>query len=239
MNPAARAMALKTMGRFMASTSLIIGMAALYYNNDDDDKTSVELDPRSTDFGKIKLGNTRVDITGGMAVYYRTLAQVASGQKKSPITGRTEKLNQGFGKTTRKDVAEQFFANKLAPFPSKFYQWASLTEKEKANRIAEEAGEDNAFNRMGIPVAAQDLLIPLWMRDVEPIMKEQGYGVGSALIGLSILGQGVQYYENKFKAQKSNQTMGFDFNDSEGIGDFNESGGIGDFNDQKGIGDFN
>ena len=239
MNPAARAMALKTMGRFMASTSLIIGMAALYYNNDDDDKTSVDVDPRSTDFGKIKLGNTRVDITGGMAVYYRTLAQFASGQKKSPTTGRIEDLNQGFGKTTRKDVGEQFFANKLAPLPSKFYQWANLTEKEKANRMAEEAGEDNAFNRMGIPVSAQDLLIPLWMRDVEPIMKEQGYGVGSALIGLSILGQGVQYYENKPKASKSSNSMNFDFNDSEGFGDFNDAGGFGDFKDEKGIGDFN
>lgn len=239
MNPAARAMALKTMGRFMASTSLLIGMAALWYNNDDDDKTSVELDPRSTDFGKIKLGNTRLDITGGMAVYYRTLAQVASGQKKSPTTGTIEELNKGFGKTTRKDVGEQFFANKLAPFPSKFYQWASLTEKEKANRIAEEAGEDNAFNRMGIPVAAQDLLIPLWMRDVEPIMKEQGYVYGAGLIGLSILGQGVQYYENKYKASKSNNSMDFNFDDSDGIGDFNDAGGIGDFNDQKGMGDFN
>ena len=239
MNPAARAMALKTMGRFMASTSLIIGMAALYYNNDDDDKTSVDVDPRSTDFGKIKLGNTRVDITGGMAVYYRTLAQFASGQKKSPNTGRIEDLNQGFGKTTRKDVGEQFFANKLAPLPSKFYQWASLTEKEKANRIAEEAGEDNAFNRMGIPVSAQDLLIPLWMRDVEPIMKEQGYGVGSALIGLSILGEGVQYYENKYKASQSSNSMNFDFNDSEGFGNFNDAGGFGDFKEQKGIGDFN
>jgi polyhydroxyalkanoate synthesis regulator phasin len=239
MNPAARAMALKTMGRFMASTSLLIGMAALYYNNDDNDKTSVELDPRSTDFGKIKLGNTRLDITGGMAVYYRTLAQFASGQKKSTVTGRIDDLNQGFGKTTRKDVAEQFFANKLAPFPSKFYQWANLTEKEKAKRIAEEEGEDNAFNRMGIPVGVQDLVIPLWMRDVEPIMKEQGYGVGSGLIALSILGEGVQYYENKYKASKSNNSMDFNFDDSDGIGDFNDAGGIGDFNDQKGMGDFN
>lgn len=238
MNPAARAMALKTMGRFMASTSLLIGIAALWYNNDDDDKTSVELDPRSTDFGKIKLGNTRLDITGGMAVYYRTLAQFASGQKKSSTTGRIEDLNQGFGKTTRKDVAEQFFANKLAPFPSRFYQWANLTEKEKANRIAEEEGEDNAFNRMGIPVAVQDLTIPLWMRDVEPIMKEQGYVYGAGLIGLSILGQGVQYYENKPKASRGSNSMDFNFDDSEGIGDFNDAGGFGDFNDEKGIGDF-
>ena len=132
MNPAARAMALKTMGRFMASTSLIIGMAALYYNYfDDDDETSVDLDPRSTDFAKIKLGNTRLDITGGMAVYHRTIAQFWSGQKKSPITGRIEDLNQGFGKTTRKDVAEKFFTNKLSPLPSKFYQWSALTETEK------------------------------------------------------------------------------------------------------------
>jgi hypothetical protein len=240
MNPAARAMALKTMGRFMASTSLIIGMAALYYNYfDDDDETSVDLDPRSTDFAKIKLGNTRLDITGGMAVYHRTIAQFWSGQKKSPITGRIEDLNQGFGKTTRKDVAEKFFTNKLSPLPSKFYQWSALTETEKTKRLEEESNKDNIFNRMGMPVIAQELTVPLWMRDVESIMKEQGYGVGSGLIGLSILGQGVQYYENKPKASKSNNFMDFNFDDSDGIGDFNDAGGFGDFNDQKGMGDFN
>ncbi|MFN9113978.1 MAG: hypothetical protein ACK5XN_28265, partial [Bacteroidota bacterium] len=197
MSPPARAMALKRMGAFMGVMGTIIGLAALYYNNDDDDKTSVELDPRSSDFGKLKFGNTRVDLTGGFATYYRAFGQFLSGKRKDINTGEIQKLNQGFGKKTRFEVLQDFYGNKLSPFAQKVYQYTAISDEERERRALEESSQETVFNKVGLPVWFQDITIPLWMRDVEPIMKDQGNGTGLFLIGLSLLGEGVQYYEAK------------------------------------------
>lgn len=239
MSPPVRAMALKRISSFLAVTSTMIGLAALYYNNDDDDETSVELDPRSSDFAKIRFGNTRIDITGGFITFLRAYSQAISGKTKNLQTKQIENLNEGYGKKTRFDVLKDFYSNKLSPFAKKVYDYTAISDEERERRNLEEETQETKFNELGIPVWVQDLTIPLWMRDVEPIMKEQGTGTGMFLIGISLLGEGVQYFEPKYKAKKSSETMDFDFNDSEGIGDFNEAGGFGDFNDEKGIGDFN
>lgn len=211
MSPPARAMALKRMGAFMGVMGTIIGLAALYYNNDDDDKSSVELDPRSSDFGKLKFGNTRVDLTGGFATYYRAFGQFLSGKRKDINTGEIQKLNQGFGKKTRFEVLQDFYGNKLSPFAQKVYQYTAVSDEERERRALEEASQETAFNKSGMPLWLQDLTIPLWMRDVEPIMKDQGNGTGLFLIGLSLLGEGIQYYEAK-GGSSSQGNQSFEFN---------------------------
>lgn len=80
------------------------------------DKDSVELDPRSSDFGKIKVGNSRFDVSGGMASIITLAARLISGESKSSTTGIVSELNSGdFGAQTRMDVIYNFFENKLSP----------------------------------------------------------------------------------------------------------------------------
>ena len=137
------------------------------------------------------------------------------------------------------DVAEQFFANKLTPFAAAVYKEYGKTEYEKQRDELEQESKDNVFNRAGVPLVVQKLIVPMWMNDAEEIVKSNGPALGTILVGGSLFGLGVQVIKPKFKAAKSSETMDFDFNDSEGIGDFNEASGFGDFNDEKGIGDFN
>lgn len=79
---------------------------------------SVELDPRSKDFGKIKVGNTRFDVTGGMSSLVTLAAQVLTQETKSGTTGIISKLNSGYGSQTGLDVVNNFFENKLSPAAS-------------------------------------------------------------------------------------------------------------------------
>jgi len=87
---------------------------------------SVEWDPRSSDFGKIKVGNTRFDVTGGAS----SLAVLGSrmvpqyDQKlgrwvfktKSSNTGKITTLGSGeYGSKTALDVFEDFWEGKAAP----------------------------------------------------------------------------------------------------------------------------
>mgnify|MGYP001594511972 CR=1 FL=1 len=85
---------------------------------------SVEFDPRSADFGKIKVRNTRFDVTGGMASLLTLAARLASMSAKSSTTGKISTFGlraEGvpkFGEHTGKDVIYDFFENKLSPAAS-------------------------------------------------------------------------------------------------------------------------
>jgi DNA repair exonuclease SbcCD ATPase subunit len=242
LSPAVRAMAVKRTLSFMGMMSTFLGLTALMLSlndDDDEDKNRVELDPRSSDFGKIITKDTRIDITGGTAIYYRTLAQFFAQAKKNMATKQIEELGQKYGDKTSMDVAEQFFVNKLTPFASAVYKEYGKTEYEKQKDELEQASKDNVFNRAGVPLIVQKLIVPMWMNDAEEIVKSNGPVLGPLLVGGSLFGAGVQVMKPKFKASKSSNSMNFDFNDSEGFGNFNDAGGLGDFKEQKGIGDFN
>jgi hypothetical protein len=242
LSPAVRAMAVKRTLSFMGMMSTFLGLTALMLSlndDDDEDKNRVELDPRSSDFGKIITKDTRIDITGGTSIYYRTLAQFFAQAKKNMATQQIEELGQKYGDKTSMDVAEQFFINKLTPFAAAVYKEYGKTEYEKQKDELEQASKDNVFNRAGVPLFVQKLIVPMWMNDAEEIVESNGPVLGPLLVGGSLFGAGVQVMKPKFKASTSNNSMNFDFNDSEGFGDFNDAGGFGDFKDEKGIGDFN
>lgn len=77
---------------------------------------SVEWDARSSNFGKIKIGNTRFDVSGGMSSLTTLAARIARWSTKSSVTGDIKSLTQDdFGARTGADVVIDFFANKLSP----------------------------------------------------------------------------------------------------------------------------
>lgn len=84
---------------------------------------SVEKDPRSTNFGKIKIGDTRFDITGGMiglvTLAMRLMPTLHNGEwgqwVKSGTTGEYTKLGEGFGAKKGSDVFFDFTLGKLSP----------------------------------------------------------------------------------------------------------------------------
>jgi len=88
---------------------------------------SVDYDPRSANFGKIKIGDTRFDITGGMGALItlasRVIPTVHKGEfgwySKSSITNKYTKLSSGkFGAKTPVDLMYDFGEGKLSPLLS-------------------------------------------------------------------------------------------------------------------------
>jgi hypothetical protein len=80
---------------------------------------SVEFDPRSSDFGKIKIGNTRFSIGGGMESLVTLAARIVKQSTKSSTTGKVTKLGTGtYGSKTGVDVVIAFGENKLSPISS-------------------------------------------------------------------------------------------------------------------------
>jgi len=108
--PFARKQAATNLVKIILGTAAVLGIAKAV--NPD----AVETDPRSSDFGKIKVGNTRFDMSGGMASVLTLVSRVLTSQSKSSTTGKVTDLNSGdFGSQTVKDVVYNFFENKLSP----------------------------------------------------------------------------------------------------------------------------
>lgn len=94
---------------------------------------SVEWDPRSSDFGKIRVGDTRFDVSGGMSSLTTILARLSPTydensdseflglkgwglKSKSATTGKITDINSGdFNSKTWDQVVLDFFKNKLSP----------------------------------------------------------------------------------------------------------------------------
>ena len=88
---------------------------------------SVEWDPRSSDFGKIRVGDTRFDVTGGMGSMVVLAARGISSSSKSSQTKVVKEINTGeYASQTTTDLLYDFFENKLSPVAS--------TIKNLANR---------------------------------------------------------------------------------------------------------
>jgi hypothetical protein len=80
---------------------------------------SVEEDPRSADFGKIRVGDTRFDVSGGSGSLITLAMRLATMSSKSTTTGQVSKINSGeYGGQTGIDVLVNFAENKLSPAAS-------------------------------------------------------------------------------------------------------------------------
>jgi len=110
-SPMVRKEYIKSMAALGTAWGTIAGLAATA-------GADVEIDPRSSDFGKIKIGRVRLDIGAGFQQYMRTAAQLVSGERKDLRTGKVIELGKGFHGKTRKDVLQEFLEAKASPIAS-------------------------------------------------------------------------------------------------------------------------
>lgn len=94
---------------YLAYMALV--MAAV--NAFDDD--AVEEDPRSSDFGKIKIGNTRFDVSGGAANVAVLISRLMTKSSKSTVTGIVRELGNAYGQQSVGDIFMNFVEGKLSP----------------------------------------------------------------------------------------------------------------------------
>lgn len=78
---------------------------------------SVETDPRSSDFGRVKIGNTRFDITGGLGSLAVLAGRIAMRGTKSTTTGKITKMGD-YGASDATALVGDFLENKTAPLVS-------------------------------------------------------------------------------------------------------------------------
>lgn len=164
-------------GRMLTGLAVVYGLGTLA-------GADIESDPRSTDFGKLKFDNTRVDPMLGLSQNTVLLSRLATGEmitskgKELPIRGKIP-----FGGTSAADLLARFTRTKLAPTVG-----TTVDVLSGKNVVGEEVTPKSA---------ALNLVTPLSLKDIYDVMLEQGVPVGTAISILSLFGMSVQHYEPK------------------------------------------
>lgn len=172
--------------KYLIGMGLFYLMASIAF--EDDDEFDIEFDPRSSDFGKLRFGNTRVDPLSGLSQTVVLLSRIVKGEFKSASTGNIRKLRGtelGFGQGSGRKVVNQFLRNKFSPLMGAF---------------SDIVLEGRTFD--GKPVTPQNVIggfLPMTFEEVAESIEEQGLARGSAISLMAIFGMGVQSWGHAFE----------------------------------------
>lgn len=172
--PGLRKQSLKSLFSFIGLGTTILGTAHM-------SGLEVGIDPRSADFGKIKIGNTRIDIWGGFSQYVRAIAQQISGQYVSSTTGRILTLGEGYKPLTRYDIFMRQIESKEAPV------FSLLTT------ILKQQTWDGKL--VDVPKEIGIRFVPMVMQDMYDLAQEDPELI--PIGALSVFGMGVNTYSDK------------------------------------------
>lgn len=151
---------------------------------DDEKEATIEGDPRSSDFGKVKVGNTRVDPLAGLAQVITLASRTATGEKKT-LSGKVQPIRGKvpYGGEQWSDIIARYARGKLHPVPSSI---ANLFD-----------GTDLGGDEATILNQAGNMVAPITYMDIYAALREQGLEDGAAMALLGLLGEGLQTYEKK------------------------------------------
>jgi hypothetical protein len=178
-----RALILSEYVRSLAGLGLFLGAAAGVAG------VTVELDPRSTDFGSIKIGDTRIDPLAGLRAPLNLMARAATGTTKTsegdiePIVGEVE-----YGKPTLGTFLMNYFRSGLTPAIG-----AAWSAVQRQNVVGQPTTPINEALSLPVPISANNI------RDG---LKAEGVPTKLAAALASISGMGVQTYHKQSAKEK-------------------------------------
>lgn len=138
----------------------------------------VGTDSNSSDYGKIKIGNTRLDFGAGFLQYIVAASRMISGKYISSTTGKELTLGEGYKAISRYDIALRLFETKTAPVVS------------LAIALARQQTYTGEKVKIGKEVI--DRFIPMVIQDARDIWKDDP--TIFPLSALGVFGVGLQTY---------------------------------------------
>lgn len=179
----ARKAVAKEYARFLVGLAGIYALAKLF-------DADIEEDPRSSDFGKIKIKNTRIDPLAGLAQVFVLMSRLISGETKSSLSGKVRPIRgdkREFKDRTAAEIIGTFLRTKSSPVVG-----TGLDVLSGENVIGEKVTGKSV---------AKNLLVPMTIRDTEKAIEDLGVPAGSAAGIAAAFGMSVQTYDGKKKSK--------------------------------------
>jgi hypothetical protein len=187
--------------------SAMIATQLLYnaFRDDDDDEMTIELNPSSTNFLKLKIGDTKIDPWGGKIQLIVLQARLLmssldperaykKGDKFSPL---------GYGKTPKaSELLLRYATNKLAPSPAMLYKYFdSRTKKIDGEFVKVGFGNEE----VGVIDQLENNMYPIYYETINELYKDQPETVATFLSGAAFFGLGVQTYPEPGSKKNKNK----------------------------------
>jgi hypothetical protein len=169
----------KIVARDLISSAAILTLMLSVIKRDKD--ATVELDPRSSDFLKAKIGDTRLDFTAGYSQILRFASQIILAEQKSTSTGDIFPLDRG-------DIVWRFIQSKMSP-PAGFTVDMIRGETFLGDKLSLETDvvAREAFQRF----------VPLFMQDCVDAVRYQGLNRLRVIAPLALHGVGAMTYPKR------------------------------------------
>lgn len=135
----------------------------------------LETDPRSSDFGKLRFGKTRLDLLMGISQATTFLGRMVTGETKEATTGKITKFYGG-----RWNTLTTFMRTKLAPMPG-----TAVDVMQGKNVVRQDVTPKSV---------ALNLTTPMTYGNIYQTLKEEGLPAGISLSLLAFLGAGLNTF---------------------------------------------
>jgi hypothetical protein len=201
MPKAARKKAGATYLKFFGGMTMSILLLSLMLDEDEDE--GVELDPRSSDFLKLRWKDYRLDLMGGYQQSIVAVAKLIGGIKSTKTQEVKSFTDEGFGQQTREDIIANYFTNKLSPVPSAVYRgYFNPSPMDDVNNLYNALfGEVPKEERTTLDKFTQtlfELSVPLYLEDMVSVMSDPDSEFNEKVIaGSSVFGFGASKYGGK------------------------------------------
>ena len=183
---------------------IMAGYSAI--KDEDDEEMTLETDPRSSDFGKLRVGSFRYDPWGGYVPLVTLYARLMTEEVKKQ-DGSIYVMGENYsGMKNRFDATGRFLFNKEAPITAMIHKY--LTSTEDVDPIT---GETYRKTPYGGALVEDDAyrMTPIFMGSVQDAVKNDYDNVKWFLTAYSILGLGntQDYGSPKDKKPKKEKTV--------------------------------
>lgn len=153
------------------------------------DEPELELDPRSTDFMKLKFGDTRIDLNEGLSQHIVLAARTLTGEVKSTRAGKVSRIRGAdLGYTDRSwfDVFSQYLRFKTSPQLGFYINTFEGRDGigDRWDFVSWEGGKN----------VAKTTLIPMTWEDMVTVMKDRGLKEGAIFSTMAFFGAGISSY---------------------------------------------
>jgi len=172
---------------WFTTTAGIVSMIAAKANEDDEDEFEVDLDPLSSKFGKIRIGDIYVDPWGGFIQHIVLQARLYS---EALVRGGEERKLGDYNTPTRGGLIAEFAQNKFHPTMSYFVGY--LTTHEEEGKRINPYGEEWIWSDQVL-----ERTTPMIFSTINEIFKEEPNMKGAFLSAYAFLGSSINVYKDK------------------------------------------
>lgn len=151
----------------------------------------IEKDPRSSDFGKLRFGDTRTDFGSGLLQPFVLMARMISGKTKSTKSGRVTPIvgdEIPYGYDDAYDIGMRFIRSKLAP--------------AVGSAVNIRLGKDIIGQETTLPSEMAEWIIPLSYGSLYELAKKEGIPTAMIALPFEMLGASTSSYKRDEKDKK-------------------------------------